>query len=284
MDNLLKGCIYLEELSYLYHYTSIETLALILSNRTIRFSSLSRVDDIEEEGTADFGNLGRFCFVSCWTNDSEESIPLWNMYTPNMTGVRIKLPIDLFKKSTIEPDGKYVKEGFLIHPALNNEKLSIHGCSVNPPYTATLSKVQYTDEPEKINQNVYTEKIIEPNASNGFQTSIERSVRLQDIGIYKDKKWMFQNEYRYKFIIVPWSLNELSSVRSTEEHQRIFDRLKTQNLPIDFLDLEIDEIKMRDMEILIGPRTNQAQRQIICSLVADLNPQAVIKESQLKIR
>lgn len=79
----------LEELRYLYHYTSIETLALILKNKTIRFSSLSRVDDVEEEATADYGNLGRFTFVSCWTNDLEESIPLWNLYTPNMTGVRI---------------------------------------------------------------------------------------------------------------------------------------------------------------------------------------------------
>ncbi|MBT2688378.1 hypothetical protein J7I93_09305 [Bacillus sp. ISL-47] len=100
----------MEELSYLYHYTSIETLALILKNKTIRFSSLSRVDDIEERRTEDYGDLGRFCFVSCWTNETEESIPLWNLYTPNMTGVRIRVPTGPFKTVKIDPDRSILKK------------------------------------------------------------------------------------------------------------------------------------------------------------------------------
>lgn len=32
----------------IYHYTSIETLALILDNQKIRFNRLDRVDDLEE--------------------------------------------------------------------------------------------------------------------------------------------------------------------------------------------------------------------------------------------
>ncbi len=31
-----------------YHYTSIETLALILKNKSIRFNRLDCVDDLEE--------------------------------------------------------------------------------------------------------------------------------------------------------------------------------------------------------------------------------------------
>lgn len=33
---------------YLYHYTTVETLALILKNRTIRFRSLDQMDDLQE--------------------------------------------------------------------------------------------------------------------------------------------------------------------------------------------------------------------------------------------
>ena len=33
----------------LYHYTTIDTLALILKNRTIRFNRLDKVDDLEEK-------------------------------------------------------------------------------------------------------------------------------------------------------------------------------------------------------------------------------------------
>ena len=54
------------------------------------------VDDMEEASVEDFSEFGRFCFASCWTKDNFESIALWNLYTPNMGGVRIRLPQDLF--------------------------------------------------------------------------------------------------------------------------------------------------------------------------------------------
>ena len=65
-----------EKNDYLYHYTSLENLALILKNRTIRFSPLSKVDDLQESRSRDLKNVGRFVFVSCWTDEKEESIPM----------------------------------------------------------------------------------------------------------------------------------------------------------------------------------------------------------------
>ena len=85
-------------MKYLYHYTSLETLALILRNKTICFNNLLYVDDLDEAETEDMGKFGKFVYVSCWTEDSEESIPLWNLYTPNMHGVRIRMPEFPFKK------------------------------------------------------------------------------------------------------------------------------------------------------------------------------------------
>ena len=38
---------------YLYHYTSIENLLLILKNKTIAFNSLQNVDDLEERDSED---------------------------------------------------------------------------------------------------------------------------------------------------------------------------------------------------------------------------------------
>lgn len=86
---------------YLYHYSSIETLALILKNKTIRFNRLDLVDDPEECETKDFGKIGRFFFVSCWMSDEEESIPMWKMYSNDLKGVRVKLPTFPFKKYLI---------------------------------------------------------------------------------------------------------------------------------------------------------------------------------------
>lgn len=82
----------------LYHYTSIDTLALILKNKTICFNNLLNVDDLEEVGTQDMGNFGKYVNISCWTKDSKESIPLWNLYTQSMKVVRIGLPKFPFKK------------------------------------------------------------------------------------------------------------------------------------------------------------------------------------------
>ena len=44
---------------FLYHYTSIETLALILSNRTFRLNSLDQMDDLQEKETSDIKNKYR---------------------------------------------------------------------------------------------------------------------------------------------------------------------------------------------------------------------------------
>ena len=75
---------------YLYHYTNIETLALILQNHSFRFNSLDKMDDLQEQETADLKNVGQFCYISSWTDDVDESIPMWNMYTSINSGVRIK--------------------------------------------------------------------------------------------------------------------------------------------------------------------------------------------------
>ena len=63
---------------YLFHYTNIETLSLILANRTFRLTSLNQLDDLQEKETGDTPNFGQFCYVSSWTDDETESIPMWN--------------------------------------------------------------------------------------------------------------------------------------------------------------------------------------------------------------
>ena len=45
----------------LYHYTSLETLALILTNKSLCFNTLINVDDIEEAETSDMGVIWKIC-------------------------------------------------------------------------------------------------------------------------------------------------------------------------------------------------------------------------------
>ena len=76
----------------LYHYTSIDNLALILKNRTIRLNSLTNMDDKQEAKTKEGQLFGKSVFISSWTDDESESIPMWKMYTSPSAGVRIGLP------------------------------------------------------------------------------------------------------------------------------------------------------------------------------------------------
>ena len=47
----------------IYHYTQINSLALILANKTIRFSALNSVNDPTEGKSADAGDLGMYLFI-----------------------------------------------------------------------------------------------------------------------------------------------------------------------------------------------------------------------------
>ncbi len=86
----------------IYHYTNLESLALILKNQTIRFNRLDKVDDLEEGNTESLGvKFCRYIFVSCWTETTEESIPLWKMYGGDKGGIRIALEQEMFKEYLI---------------------------------------------------------------------------------------------------------------------------------------------------------------------------------------
>ena len=102
---------------YLFHYTSIDKLCLILRNRSLRFTRLDKVNDPEEGLTRHFPSSKFFTYVSCWTSEEKESLLLWKMYSADMKGVRIRLPINMFK-GRWEPE--YETTGFpIIHVSEN---------------------------------------------------------------------------------------------------------------------------------------------------------------------
>lgn len=137
---------------YLYHYTSIEILLLILKNKTLAFNSLQNVDDIEEAKSEDIENIGKMCYVSCWTYDKGESIPMWNMYT-NMHGVRIKLKEFPFKKYQYEEGEYQLKkcESYINFKKLYEENKA--NISYDSP---KLYNVEYTNDRDKLYPKIKT--------------------------------------------------------------------------------------------------------------------------------
>ena len=93
----------------LFHYTSIETLALILSSKTIRFNRLDLVNDVDEALSPDYPSAQTLVFASCWTATEADEIALWKLYS-EFSGVRIALPTNMFagrKEPTKRPGSPF---------------------------------------------------------------------------------------------------------------------------------------------------------------------------------
>lgn len=270
----------MDNIEYLYHYTSIETLALILKYHTIRFNSLDKMDDLQEQQTADIKNIGQFCYISSWTDDPTESIPMWNMYASLNLGVRIKLRKNPFKvyDNTAEDLSKVVKA-----PVTDNshgkplqtiipltEMFSKGFISIQAMNKHLLCKVEYTDDTNKLYPRILKE--------DGERFSLA----LGELGKYKNLHWKFQSEWRYILNILPLDLNqpvEKSMLESQIMANKMKLGLEKQLFP--YYDMYISDEAFEDMEVTLSPRISGGSKIIVQSLVEKYNPSAKLTESSL---
>ena len=265
---------------YLYHYTNIETLALILKNHTIRLNNLSNMDDLQECKARDLDNAGRFVFVSSWTEDEQENIPMWKMYASLEQGIRIKLKKNPFKQYTITEDEL---KSLFSHSAsipggnalLTNipfkDLIDYKVCT--PQIIAPqnfLTKIEYTEDENKIYPN-----IVELNESNF-------SVKIGSLGKYKNLYWSFQNEWRYILTFFPLDLTK--NPDEVLHDFQVYANLVRYDFKIeifDYYDLYIDDQYFEQMEITFSPKMSLGNQIIVESLIEKYNPKAVFKKSCL---
>ncbi len=243
---------------FIYHYTSINSLALILSNQTIRFSALNTVNDLTEGKSADVGDLGMYLFCSCWTDHEKEHLPLWNMYTPNMRGVRIKLPCPIFPTYD---NGKLFK----------NEDLFQESHMILPN-REPFRRIIYTNDPNKIKPKSLV------NIGNGFE-----GINLDGLGLYKDEIWDFEKEIRFCFNIFPKpKTRKAHHSFNIDELTKLIDNRTP--LGFNYYDLKIDNRSFEKMEITLGPKIIPGDKEIIESLIKRFNPKARVHASVLTNR
>ncbi|MBQ9948092.1 MAG: hypothetical protein IJO91_06875 [Oscillospiraceae bacterium] len=264
----------MEEPEYLYHYTNVESLALILKNRTIRFRSLDQMDDLQEQQTADLKNIGRFCFISSWTDSADESIPMWNMYASLNAGVRIKLCTNPFVGQDITRElsdrlvfgGGYIgcysyipfetmiEQGFLAKQAAKGDM---------------LRKVEYTND----------KNLLYPRIRSTEDEG--KHLYMGKLGVYKNTHWAFQNEWRYIFTTIPIK----SAPIKTEELLATWDEMAydrdNANPPFTYYDMTIHEEAFADMEITLSPKISAGNREIVSLLKKCYNKKVRIVESDL---
>ncbi len=261
----------------LYHYTNIETLALILKNKTIRFNRLDHVDDLEEGYTESSGiKPGLYTFVSCWTENPEESIPLWKMYTDKGVGVRIGLDKDMFKMYTIK-NGDIINGIRIYTDAEHQKPISPHRMAQDDYWILP----NFNDEVFfKVVKYVPSVAIAMEEAKAVQRTDIQiNQLQISKWGLYKSDRWSFQQESRFTLIIFPKS--KAISLDNPVLSDWLQDALiKGVTPPLTYFDMELDENALNSMEITLCPNMSEGHKTIVESLCrAFLGDQKPIESS-----
>lgn len=190
----------------IYHYTSIENLAMILDSRNIRFNRLDQMDDSNEHNFFSIGmNWSKYTYVSCWTENERENIPLWHMYTKGGSGVRIGVDVNF-----IDWDNQSSKIGLRVsnwqRPPSKSRAQTIIGTTWNFIHISKDSlnqgcyhKIKY------VNEAKWSDEPIRIGNGKSFVDFSDSEYR-DYVAIYKDKRWEFQDETRFIIFAVPGGL------------------------------------------------------------------------------
>jgi len=255
----------------IHHYTSIENLALILNSKKIRFSRLDMVDDLKEiEGLPK--SFSTYTFISCWTDQVEENISLWKMYTQNMRGVRISLPINMFAKKTITPGfyGRQVYKDNVISPFSSSEVLTDTYCIAND-FTKDwdfFQKVKYKDD-----YSDYYSKAYNIKKQGGFTLN-----PISMIGMFKKKIWEFQNECRFKLHIIPLMKNKNNQIDYSSFRNALQNDMSND---FEYFDVELDVQVLDSLLLRLGPLCDNADTIIVDSLLKQYTQNGKYEISEL---
>ncbi len=266
-------------MKYLYHYTNIEALASILENQTIRFTSLDKMDDLQEKESADLKKAGQFCYISSWTDQATESIPMWNMYASLDRGIRIRLCENPFKfycttqaeLEKLSPNHLKILNGDKIYSIIPLVDMFRKGyCSPQAMARNILFQVEYTNDKNKLYPTLRS-----INGKNIF-------VDLGKLGKYKNCYWNFQSEWRYILNFYPLNFNQPVSKINDDINNianNIFNDSAKQPFP--YYDMVISDKAFSNMIITLSPKMSAGNRTIVQALQKAFNPNAHIEKSAL---
>lgn len=172
------------------------------------------------------------------------------MYSKMESGVRIKAEANMFEAAVVLKDNT-IKVSDYAHYDENRHLF--------PP---ELKKVIYTDE---------ISKIIPKIVSNDKQRWSQ-----QELGVYKNKVWEFQNEWRY--IVRIWPGKNFDN--EDEDIETIYNKFSLIMEP--YICLRIKPEVYKNLEVTLSPKISSGNRVIVDSLKNNYCPKLQIHESMLK--
>jgi hypothetical protein len=268
------------------HYTNLESLALILKTRRIRFTRMDRVDDIREAQQHLGIEFGKYFFVSCWTSDTKESIPQWNMYSDQMRGVRIELPAFPFRSILLQAKPGWTGiewQGVLPSP-IPFEELWGPTYFVAPIFLNRdhfSGPMNYVDDVEAL-YRASIRREVRPELNS--QTL--RIANLPQLPRNKSKDWEFQKEHRFSLFILP-SLavpeagpgqGDFAASAGSHMSQAF---LSNVDPGITHFDVALDPATLESLAVRTGPLATAGTIATVEALLANFAPSARVEPSSL---
>lgn len=294
-------------MEYLYHYTSVDVLELILKNRTIRLNPLHKMDDWQEQFSAHGCAHGSHVFISSWTSESEEIPKMWRDYCKPLpeNGVRIKLPINPFSETENDLSSPVPSEKEL--PAMSLQLIT-HAILKKYPETTwemfddlktfmeyrrrfkeeypdtDKELVDFTEDVQRkitratcsdismlLRQVDYTDdpRKIYPQLYHEYRGQMLGD--FTNYGTVKNTSWAWQKEWRY---IVGF-------YRMRAFRKKADNTLEWYDVPFDYYDLKLDHNKLKQLEVTTSPIISEQSRAKLQSILDQYLPGTPVKNSVL---
>lgn len=274
----------MKEPSFLYHYTGLETLALILRNRTIRFTRLDKVDDPQEQRSADSQNLGKMKLVSSWTSADEESIPMWREYAGAECGVRIQMKSHPFKLYSVSTESLSKLSPDALLNALGGSFDGLH-LPLEDFWNRNYYFFEMARDIEMLHEVEYTneEILLFPKVISAFENG-GYNADLNALGVHKTMAWSYQKEWRYILTAVPIGIESIINGR-LDQLQRANDVMLDKCDPgvPTYFDLVISDEAFSSMKIVSSPKMTPGNRVILDALVEKYAPGIEVAESSIEL-
>lgn len=264
---------------FLYHYTKVDSLKAILPSRTIRFTRLDLLNDPTEGYQPGFPSARKNVFVSSWTFEETDSLPMWKMYC-GLRGARLKLPIDMFCFNGMPKLNKnHCGEWFIVSTLNKAYEVSRKGiieseanrrqwCQVSEVYGP--DRVVYVPEISKLSNDLLRKDQRNPE---------ESTFSLGGLGLRKPFWWSFENEFRFRIVFAGSTI-----VNSPPDVIRLLYEKAPVSDASPHIDVGFDESKVDSLEVLLGPLADDDELRGVKRFLDSLNYKYKLKRSDIDIR
>lgn len=266
----------------LYHYTSFETLKLILKNNSFRFTRLDKLNDPMEGYLLKYENYRENIFVSSWSAVAKEQIPMWKIYSNDFKGVRIGMPVNLFNFNddmlirTFGYPKKFLAsskldKSYSIIKSFNEDKSNSNIVLEEISKVFGPCQVNYKSNLRKLNENV----IKNVSDKNGI---ISVTINFYELGQQKISDWKYEREYRYLIFY--------NNIVATSARDDVFNgNYENHKIETEFLDVNFNENALNGIEVIMGPNSSEKEIEEINQILKSKKLWSyTIKKSDISIK